>query len=208
MAPTPATTTTPASSAPQTAIAAPSTTHPTTTPGHGGHGDHAGHGGHVGHAEVFRRRFWISLILAVPVVLYSQMVMELFTGSRPASGAQTRSPSCSARSSSGGAGGRSSPAAVDEIRRRQPGMMLLVGMAISVAYGASLATEAGWIDIDLWFEVATLIVIMLLGHWQEMKALGQARGALDALAELLPDDAERITGDRVETVVARRPARR
>ena len=85
-------------------------------------------------------------------------------------------------------------------------MMLLVAMAISVAYGASLATEVGWIDIDLWFELATLIVIMLLGHWQEMKALGQARGALDALAELLPDDAERVTEHRRRDRAARRAA--
>src|SRR6185312_10503429 len=80
-------------------------------------------------------------------------------------------------------------------------MMLLISMGLLVAFGASVATELGWIDVDLWFELATLVTVMLLGHWQEMKAIGQAQGALAALAELLPDDAERVTpGGGTETV--------
>ena len=79
-------------------------------------------------------------------------------------------------------------------------MMLLISMGLLVAFGASVATELNWLDVDLWFELATLVTIMLLGHWQEMKAIGQAQGALAALAELLPDDAERVTGTGVETV--------
>ena len=157
------------------------------------HAEHGVHGGHAGHAEVFRRRFWVSLILAVPVVLYSQMVMDLFSRVPPSfPGADLIPPALG--SVIFWWGGRPFlSGGLDEVRQRRPGMMLLVAMAISVAYGASLATEVGWIDVDLWFELATLIVIMLLGHWQEMKALGQARGALDALSELLPDDAERVT---------------
>jgi P-type Cu2+ transporter len=90
---------------------------------------------------------------------------------------------------------------VAELRDRQPGMMLLISMAITVAYGASLATSLDWFDLDFWWELAALVTIMLLGHWQEMKAIGQAQGALAALAELLPDDAERVTGDgQTETV--------
>ena len=80
----------------------------------------------------------------------------------------------------------------DELRSRQPGMMLLISMGLLVAFGASVATELGWIDVDLWFELATLVTIMLLGHWLEMRAIGQAQGALAALAELLPDEAERV----------------
>src|SRR5215213_2996227 len=76
-------------------------------------------------------------------------------------------------------------------------MMLLVAMAIAVAYGASVATELGGLGVDLWFELATLLVVMLLGHWQEMKALGRAQGALAALASLLPDVAERVEGGHV-----------
>jgi Cu2+-exporting ATPase len=85
--------------------------------------------------------------------------------------------------------------AVREIRDRQPGMMLLIGMAITVAYGASLATSLHWFGLDFWWELAALISVMLLGHWQEMKALGQAQDALAALAALLPDEAERVGDD-------------
>jgi Cu2+-exporting ATPase len=81
-------------------------------------------------------------------------------------------------------------------------MMLLIGLAISVAFGASIATELGAFDLDFWWELAALIAIMLLGHWQEMKAIGQASNALAALAELLPDEAERVTPGGLETVPA------
>ncbi len=90
--------------------------------------------------------------------------------------------------------------AVGEIRDRQPGMMLLIGMAITVAYAASLATTLGWFDLDFWWELSALITIMLLGHWMEMRAIGQAQGALGALAALLPDEAERVDSDRTEIV--------
>jgi Cu2+-exporting ATPase len=82
-----------------------------------------------------------------------------------------------------------------EIVDRAPGMMLLISMAITVAYVASLATTFDLFDLDFWWELAALVTIMLLGHWQEMKAIGQAQGALAALAALLPDEAERITAD-------------
>ncbi|MEP6299360.1 MAG: copper-translocating P-type ATPase, partial [Ilumatobacter sp.] len=88
-----------------------------------------------------------------------------------------------------------------EVLDRQPGMMLLISMAIVVAYTASMATSLGRFDLDFWWELAALVTIMLLGHWQEMKAIGQARGALAALAELIPDDAEVIDENgAVETV--------
>jgi P-type Cu2+ transporter len=89
---------------------------------------------------------------------------------------------------------------LSEARARQPGMMLLISLAILVGFGASAASALGLFDLEFWWELALLIVIMLLGHWLEMRALGQASGALDALAALLPDRAERVVGDRVETV--------
>jgi Cu2+-exporting ATPase len=90
-----------------------------------------------------------------------------------------------------------------EIADRQPGMMLLISMAITVAYAASMATSLGWFDLDFWWELALLVTIMLLGHWLEMKALGQAQDALSALAALLPDEADRIRSDgSVETVAS------
>ena len=90
--------------------------------------------------------------------------------------------------------------AVDEVRDRAPGMMLLIAMAITVAWASSMASSLGWFDLEFWWELAALVTIMLLGHWQEMKAIGQAQGALAALAALLPDEAEVIDGDRTRTV--------
>ena len=87
------------------------------------------------------------------------------------------------------AGGR------QELRDRRPGMMLLITMAITVAYAASLATSLDRFDLEFWWELAALVTIMLLGHWQEMKALGQASSALDALAALLPDTADHVMAD-------------
>jgi Cu2+-exporting ATPase len=82
-------------------------------------------------------------------------------------------------------------------------MMLLIAMAITGRLPASMATSLGWFDLDFWWELAALITIMLLGHWLEMRALGQARGALSALAQLLPDEADRVRADgTVETVPA------
>ena len=92
--------------------------------------------------------------------------------------------------------------AVDEVRRRQPGMMLLVALAITVAFLASWAASLGLVhhQLDFWWELALLIVIMLLGHWIEMRSLAQTTSALDSLAALLPDQAERLVGDAVELV--------
>ena len=90
----------------------------------------------------------------------------------------------------------------DEAKQRQPGMMLLIALAITVAFGASVLSLTEAIDLEFWWELASLIVIMLLGHWQEMRAIGQARGALAALAELLPDEAERLGADGDITIVA------
>ncbi|MFI9486091.1 heavy metal translocating P-type ATPase [Promicromonospora sp. NPDC052451] len=92
--------------------------------------------------------------------------------------------------------------AVSELRSRRPGMMLLIGLAITVAFVASLGASLGVLDhqLDFWWELALLIVIMLLGHWIEMRSLAQTTSALDSLAALLPDEAERVEGDQVVTV--------
>lgn len=92
--------------------------------------------------------------------------------------------------------------AVSEIRARRPGMMLLIGLAITVAFLASWGATLGILDHELnfWWELALLVVIMLLGHWIEMRSLAQTTSALDSLAALLPDEAEKIDGDEVVTV--------
>src|SRR5215217_7084788 len=165
---------------------------------HGGHG--TGHGGHGDHAALFRRRFWLSLVLTVPVVLYSDMWAR--TGLEP--------PTFSADHWVAPVLGTlvflyGGPVFLkggwDELRSRRPGMMLLISMGLLVAFGASVASQLDLIDVELWPELATLVTIMLLGHWQEMKAIGQAQGALAALAELLPDEAERITPEGVPEAV-------
>ncbi len=94
--------------------------------------------------------------------------------------------------------------AVAEVRARAPGMMLLISMAITVAFVASLASTLGWFALDFWWELSALVTVMLLGHWQETRAIRQARGALGALAALLPDQAERLepTGDTRQVPVS------
>jgi Cu2+-exporting ATPase len=167
---------------------------------HAGHGGHQGHDKHAGHdPEMFRRKFWLSLALTVPIVVTSEMVMDWFGYSLDFPGISWVGPVLGSFVFFYG-GWPFLVGAVREVRDRAPGMMLLISMAITVAYVASLATALDLFDLDFWWELAALVTIMLLGHWQEMKAIGQAQGALAALAALLPDDAERVTGDSVERV--------
>ena len=179
---------------------------------HGGHEQHApeshahGHDGHGGHDHShhdpaqFRDRFWITLALTLPVVFFSHMFQELLGYTAPHfTGSEWISPVLGTIIFFYG-GWPFITGAIDETKARQPGMMLLIGLAISVAFVASLATEFGAFALDFWWELAALIAIMLLGHWQEMKAIGQASSALEALAELLPDEAERVTNGTTETV--------
>ena len=171
---------------------------------HQGHGHQAeGHNAHAGHhVEMFRRRFWLSLLLTVPLVVTSHMVMDWFGYMLDFPGIDLVGPVLGTFVFLWG-GWPFLSGGVDEARRRQPGMMLLIAMAIVVAYGASMATSLGWFDLDFWRELGALISIMLLGHWQEMKALGQAQDALAALAALLPDEAERIdSAGSIETIPA------
>ncbi|WP_250000918.1 heavy metal translocating P-type ATPase [Actinoplanes sp. M2I2] len=167
------------------------------------HGDHAGHahGDHAGHdPEVFRRKFWLSLALTVPIVATSEMVMEWFGYSLDFPGIGWVGPVLGTFVFLYG-GRPFLSGAVGEIRTRAPGMMLLIAMAITVAYAASLATSLGLFELDFWWELAALVTIMLLGHWQEMKAIGQAQGALSALAALLPDRATLLKADGTTTDV-------
>ncbi len=167
------------------------------------HGEHAAHGGHDKHAghdpAMFRRRFWLSLALTVPLVVTSEMVMDWFGYSVEFPGMSWLGPILGSFVFWWG-GWPFLVGGVQEARDRQPGMMLLISLAVTVAYVSSMATSLDWLDLEFWWELAALVTIMLLGHWQEMKAIGQARGALAALAELLPDDAEVVDGDRVRTV--------
>nr|WP_194422478.1 heavy metal translocating P-type ATPase [Microbacterium sp. A18JL241] len=169
------------------------------TSGHGGHGGHAGHGDHVGQ---FRRLFWIMLVLAVPTVALSGMFSMILGYALPdVPGLSWVSPVLGTVMYVWG-GKPFLVGAVSELRSRQPGMMLLIGLAITVAFVASWGATLGIVhhELDFWWELALLIVIMLLGHWIEMRSLAQTTSALDSLAALLPDEAERVEGDQVVTV--------
>jgi P-type Cu2+ transporter len=158
------------------------------------------HGDHGDHSARFRDRFWLSLALTVPVVAYSGMVQDWLGFTPPQlPGSSWVAPVLGTVVFAYG-GWPFLQGGLAEARARQPGMMLLISLAILVGFGASAAWALGLFDLEFWWELALLIVVMLLGHWLEMRALGQASGALEALAALLPDQAERVAGDRVETV--------
>jgi Cu2+-exporting ATPase len=160
---------------------------------------HAGHGDHVAQ---FRTLFWTMLVLAVPTVALSPMFAMILGYTVP------DFPGSQSVSAVLGTvmyvwGGRPFlTGAISEIRSRAPGMMLLIGLAITVAFVASWGASLGVLphNLDFWWELALLIVIMLLGHWIEMRSLAQTTSALDSLAALLPDEAERVTADGTETV--------
>ncbi|NLS09839.1 heavy metal translocating P-type ATPase [Nesterenkonia sp. MY13] len=167
--------------------------------GHGGHGGHAGHGDHVGQ---FRRLFWIMLALAIPVVGFNEMFAHLVGYHLPeAEWVWWVSPILGTIVYFWG-GWPFLTGAVSEIRSRKPGMMLLIGLAITVAFIASWGATLHILDHELnfWWELALLVVIMLLGHWIEMRSLAQTTSALDSLAALLPDEAEKVDGDDVVKV--------
>jgi len=167
---------------------------------HHDHDDHGGHAGHGDHVAMFRRLFWIMLVLAVPVVGFSPGFGMLLGYEPPTWGVWVAAVLGTVMYLWGGkpflTGG------IDEIRDRAPGMMLLIGLAITVAFLASWGSTTGLLDeqLEFWWELALLVVIMLLGHWIEMRSLARTTSALDSLAELLPDEAERVVGEDVETV--------
>ena len=162
--------------------------------GHDAHAGHDAHGGHGDHVGQFRRLFWVMLVLAVPVIGFSPMFAMLLGYSLPAAGwVGWISPVLGTVMYVWG-GRPFLTGAISEIRARQPGMMLLIALAITVAFLASWGASLGLLhhELDFWWELALLIVIMLLGHWIEMRSLAQTTSALDSLAALLPDEAERV----------------
>jgi Cu2+-exporting ATPase len=151
---------------------------------------------------VFRRLFWIMLAVGLPVVVFSDMFAMVLGYELPEAGwIRWVSPLLGTLMYVVG-GKPFLSGAVSEIRAKSPGMMLLVALAITVAFLSSLGASLGLLShqLDFWWELALLIVIMLLGHWVEMRSLAQSASALESLAALLPDEAERVEGDRVVTV--------
>lgn len=160
------------------------------------HQGHSGHGvDHSGHEKMFRNRFWVSLILTIPVLLFSPMIQEWFGFSMPEfTGSNLIGPGFAIAIFFYG-GMPFLQMAVPEIQSRKPGMMTLISLAITVAFAYSLFAIFAVPGSGFFWEMATLIDIMLLGHWMEMRSVRQASGALNELAKLMPDTAERIRED-------------
>jgi P-type Cu2+ transporter len=169
---------------------------------HMDHSSHAGHGtDHTGHEQMFRVRFWWSLLLSIPVLLYSEMIQMWLGFTPPPFPFSEWIPFVFSVIIFAYGGVPFLQMAVPELQERKPGMMTLITLAISVALIYSVAAQFISLGQGFFWELVTLIDIMLLGHWLEMRAVRQASGALSELAKLMPDTAERIHhGDMTETV--------
>lgn len=173
--------------------------------GHGhNHHDHGGHGAHDKHAghspEMFKDRFWVSLILTVPVLYFSEQI-QAWLGYQAVSfpGVELVNPVLGTILFIYG-GLVFLQGARHELAARQPGMMTLISLAITVAYVYSMAVVLGVPGMPFFWELATLITIMLLGHWLEMASVEGASKALQHLASLVPSTANRFTASGLEQV--------
>src|SRR5262245_30295280 len=167
-----------------------------TDHGVGGHDKHTGHS-----VQMFRQKFRGTLLLSIPTIVWAPMIEHWFGYEAPGGPVASRwVPAVFGTAVFGYGGWVFIQGAASEIRDRLPGMMTLISLAITVAFGFSLAVTFGFPGSDLWWELATLVTIMVLGHWVEMRSISQAQGALKELAKLLPDTAVRIVGERTEDV--------
>ena len=166
-----------------------------------GHGSHEAHDKHAGHSvAMFRDKFWITLLLTIPTLIWGHMLPRVVGYTPPAvPGARWIAPVLGTVVFFYG-GWVFIQGAWHELRARLPGMMTLIALAISVAFVFSAAVTLGYPGMPLWEELATLVTIMLLGHWIEMRSISQAQGALGELAKLLPNTAVRLHGEHTEDV--------
>ncbi len=166
-----------------------------------GHADHAAHDEHAGHSvEMFRDRFWVSLVLTIPTVIWGHMLPSALGWEPPAFPGAALVPPILGTAVFVYGGRVFLQGARRELQARLPGMMTLIALAIGVAFGFSAAVTLGYPGMPLWEELATLVTVMLLGHWIEMRSIFQAQGALKELAKLLPAAAVRIREGREEEV--------
>ncbi len=163
--------------------------------------DHADHDKHADHnPNMFKKKFWLSFLLTIPVLLYSQTIQELLHFSMPTFTGSSLIPPVFGIIIFVYGGLVFLRSAKAELAAKQPGMMTLISMAITVALFYSIAVTLGLEGMSFWWELATLITIMLLGHWLEMASIMNAQGALKELAKLLPDEAELVTSSGTKTV--------
>ena len=163
--------------------------------------EHAMHDKHAGHSvAMFQRKFWGALVLTVPILVWGHMLQRAFGYTAPHfPGTMWVAPVFGTAVFFYG-GWVFIEGAIRELRDRLPGMMTLIGLAISVAFVFSVAVTLGFPGLPLWEELSTLVTIMLLGHWIEMRSISQAQGALKELAKLLPDTALRLIGDDIQEI--------
>jgi len=160
------------------------------------HDDHADHSKHAGHSpEMFRNRFFVSVLLTIPLLYFSPQIQDWFGYEAVTFPGSTWIPPILATVLFFYGGGPFLTGAWREWKRRKPGMMTLIAIAISVAYSYSIAVTLGFSGDDFYWELATLIDIMLLGHWMEMRAVVAASSALEDLAALIPDEAHVVQDD-------------
>jgi Cu2+-exporting ATPase len=170
---------------------------------HAGHkmSVHASHDRHAEHSvAMFRDKFWLSFALTIPVVFWSTDLQHWLGYRAPSFPGSNLIPPILGTVVFVYGGLVFIRGAWSELADHKPGMMTLISLAITVAFGTSLAATFGFFEVEVWWELASLITIMVLGHWLEMRAISQARGALNALAALLPDTAERVSGAESQTV--------
>ncbi len=173
--------------------------------GHAAHGQshdaHAGHDRHAGHnVAMFRDRFWLALALTIPTLVWGHMLQDALGYHAPTFPGAKWIPAVFGTAVFLYGGRVFIQGAVSELKDRVPGMMTLIALAISVAFLFSAVVTLGYPGMPLWEELSTLVTIMLLGHWIEMRSINQAQGALRELAKLLPNTATRIVGDATEEV--------
>jgi Cu2+-exporting ATPase len=164
--------------------------------GHDAHASHdKNHIDHAGHEQMFRTRFWICLVLSIPVLIFSPTIQLWLGFSAPTFPGSEWIPFLFSLVIFGYGGVPFLQMAVPELRNRQPGMMTLISLAITIAFVYSLLAQLANLGEGFFWELVTLIDVMLLGHWLEMRSVRQASGALNELAKLMPDAAERLLPD-------------
>src|SRR6185312_8894021 len=167
---------------------------------HAGHDMH-GHDAHAGHDHsahdpaMFKRKFWLSLVLTIPTLVFSRGLQDILGLGGPRFPGSDYIPAAFGVVLMVYGGWVFIKGGISEVRAKQPGMMTLISLAIIVAFGYSAAVTLGVHGMDFWWELSTLITIMLLGHWIEMSAIMGAQNALGELAKLLPDEAELLQDD-------------
>ena len=168
---------------------------------HADHGGHEGHDKHAGHdPNMFKQKFWLSLLLTIPTLIFSHTVQSWFGVNWMFDGSEFI-PAIFGTIIFFYGGLVFLKSAKAELADKMPGMMTLISMAITVAFGYSLAVTLNLVEgMDFWWELATLVTIMLLGHWLEMASVMNAQGALNELAKLLPDEAEVVSGNSTKKV--------